>query len=154
MPASDHLRQQFLDRLSGTTLLNLTTTGTRVYVGRITPLSQDASPSLLLDLGEESTELAEILHGRQAVLDRSLELIVHGAVKAVSGYIATLNTIALEVEVAIAGDQSLGGLCKYVRLAGIGEPILEGQGEKPVALMSMRFIVRYMAALNAPQTPR
>jgi hypothetical protein len=44
-----HLRKQIRDRLSGTTLASLTTTGTRVYVGRATPLAVDASPSLLID---------------------------------------------------------------------------------------------------------
>lgn len=153
MPASDHLRQQFLDRLSGTTLNNLTTTGTRVDVGRATPLAADASATLLLDLGPEQIVPQEILRARQRIQERTLELIVRAAFKG-SSYIATLNTILKEVEVAIAGDQSLGGLCKYVQIVSIEEPDIEGQGEKTVAVMAMHFHIVYVTALNAPQTPR
>lgn len=149
-----HLRQQFLDRLSTATLLNLTSTGTRVSVARTTPITQDAQPTLLIDLGPEQAEIAEILHGRNRVLSRSLELVVRGALKAVSGWMSSLNAIALEVETAIAGDQTLGGLCKYVQLVAIDEPELEGQGEKTVAVITLRFNINYHAALNAPGTPR
>lgn len=151
---STHLREQFLTRLSGTTLTNLSTTSTRVYVARTTPLAVDASASLLIDLGGEQIRPAEILHGRSRVIERELELIVRGMVKSVSGYLTTLNAIALEVETAIAGDQSLGGLCKSVQPTAIDEPQFEGAGEKTVAILTMHFSINYLTALNAPQTPR
>lgn len=148
---STHLRQQFLDRLQNSTLANLATTGTRVEVGRATPLAADASATLLIDLGAEQIEPKEILRARQRLEERTLELIVRGAVKG-SGYLATLNAIAYDVEVAIAGDQSLGGLSKYVQLVAIDEPEIEGQGEKTVAVMAMHFHIYYATKLNAPQT--
>lgn len=149
-----HLREQFLTRLSGTTLTGLTTTGTRVYAARATALGADDSASLLIDLGAEEITPTEIFRVRQRTLERSLELIVRGAVKAVSGYLTTLNAIALEVETAIAGDQTLGGLCKSVQITAIDEPEIEGQGEKTVAVVTLRFSINYFTALNAPQTPR
>ena len=154
-----HLREQFLTRLSGTTLASLTTTGTRVEVARTAPLAQDASATLLIDLGAEQIRPAEILRGRARIVERELEVIIRGAVKAVapsagSSYLTALNAIALEVETAIGNDQSLGSLCKSVQLTAIDEPELEGAGEKTVAVVTLHFNILYLTALNAPQTPR
>jgi hypothetical protein len=149
-----HLRQQFLNRLAGTTLLNLATTGTRVLVGRVTPLAADASPTLLLGLGPEEINPDEILKARQRVLDRTLDLIVRGAVKVTTNFVETLNAMVFEVETAIAGDQTLGGLAKSVQITAIEEPEIEGQGEKTVAVVTMHFNINYFTALNAPDIPR
>jgi hypothetical protein len=149
-----HLRQQFLTRLATATLASLTTTGTRVEVGRVRALPADAQPTLLLDLGPEQISAAEILSGRNRIVERALEIIVRGAVKVSTSYLETLNAIALEVETAIAGDQSLGGLSKAVQLSSIDEPELDGSGDKITAFITLRFNVLYAAALNAPETAR
>jgi hypothetical protein len=79
--------------------------------------------------------------------------MVRGMVKAVSGYLDTLNAIALEVETAIAGDQSLGGITKSVQLTAIDEPDIEGQGEKTVAVMTMHFPSTTSRRSTRPRPP-
>lgn len=153
---ADHLRKQIRAAVVASGVLgNLTTTGTRVLQGRTTPLAADAQPTLLVDLGEEQIETSAIgASARARMLKRELELIVRGAVKAASGYLDTLDAIALEVETAIANNSTLGGLAKTIRPAGMDTPELDGQGEKTVAILNMRFIVEYYTTQNAPQTPR
>lgn len=148
-----HLRTQIRSAVV-TALTNLSSTGTRVYSGRVDPLAADASASLLVDVGEEQIETVSIGGSRNRILDRRLEVIIRAGVKAGSGYLDTLDQIALEVEQALAANQSLGGVAKYVQPTGIEAPELDGQGEKTVAFLTMRFSVAYMAALNAPQTAR
>lgn len=155
-----HLRTQIRDAVAKPSsasgvLYGLTTTQTRVYVGRTDPLPVDNGASLLVDVGEEQVETVAIGGAARArILERRLELVVRAGVKAVSGYLDTLDQIALEVEQALAGQQSLGQLCKAVQPIGFDAPEIDGQGEKTVAFLTMRFTVTYMAALNAPQTPR
>lgn len=149
-----HLRTQIRSAAKGY-LTGLATTGARVYEGRATPVAADSSPVLLVDLGQEviATEALGAA-ARARILQRSLELVVRAGVKAVSGYLATLDQIALEVEQALAAQQSLGGLAKSVQPSSYEEPEIDGQGEKTVAVLTMRFTVTYYAALNAPETPR
>ena len=148
---ADHLRKQLRDAFAAA-VTGLTTTGSRVYTGRTSALAADASPSLLIDMGAEDIVPEGILAGRQRTTQRTLEILARAAVKQNTGYLDTLDTIALEVEHAIAANQSLGGLSKSVQLAAIDEPDLEGQAEKNIAVMALHFNVTYYATLAAPQT--
>jgi hypothetical protein len=149
-----HLRKQIRDAVV-TTLTGLSTTASRVYSGRATPLAVDASPSLLIDVGAEQIVTSSMGAGaRNRLLERTLEIEVRAMVKAVSGYLDTLDAIVLEVEQALAAEQSLDGLAKSVQPAGYDAPEIDGQGEKTVAELTLRFNVTYYAALNAPDTPR
>lgn len=153
MPTT-HLRTQ-IRAAALACLTGLTTTGTRAYEGRSTPLPADASPSLLIDVGEEQVATSSMGGAaRNRILQRSLMLEVRAAVKSTGGYLDTLDQIALEVEQTFGTQQSLGGLAKSVQLSGIDAPEIDGQGEKTVAYLTMRFEVEYYASLSAPQTPR
>jgi len=150
---ADHLRKQIRAAIV-TACTGLTTTGTRVYAGRATPLPEGSDPALLIDMGAESIATSS-LGGASRLQERTLEIVIQGAVKTVqSTYLDTLDAIALEVEQALAGVQTLGGLSKWIQPRAIDEPEIEGGGEKTVAVMAMHFDVLYYTALNAPQTAR
>jgi hypothetical protein len=131
-----HVRQQIRDQLK-TTLLGLTTTGSNVYDSRV--YDHDTLPSLAIytlseELGEES--------GNKQL--RMLNVMVEARAKATTNLDNTLDTIGAEVEAAIfaSGDTTLNGKCKDFDYEGV-DIELSGDAEKPVGLMSMRFVALY-----------
>ena len=143
---ADHVRKQLRDA-AVTALTNLTSTSGRVYEGRANPLPTELA-SLLVDIGGERIE-ASSRGGAGRINQRDLELEVRAIVKG-TGYLASLDAIVLEVETAIAANQSLGGLAKWVQPTEYDRPEIDGSGEKTVAVQTMRFQITYYAALNAP----
>lgn len=143
---SDHVRKQ-LRAAAVTALTNLVSTSGRVYEGRVHPLPTEQA-SLLVDIGGERIS-ASTRGGASRVNERDLELEVRAVVKGTS-YLAALDAIVLEVEEAIAANQSLGGLAKWVQPTEYDRPEIDGNGDKTAAVQTMRFQITYYAALNAP----
>lgn len=150
---ADHLRKRIRGAVI-TACTGLATTGSRVYAGRVDPLPDTQGATLLVDMGPEEI-VASSLGGAGRLLERRLGLVLRAMVKThAATYLDTLDQIAKEVEVALAADQTLGGLVKWVQPESMEEPELDGQGDKVVASLVMRFACFYYAALNAPDTPR
>jgi len=143
-----HVRQQLRER-AATTLTGLTTTGSKVYQSRIYPLGSANLPGLLIYTKSEDSE-AVTMSGARTVL-RNLSLVIEGYVKAVSNYDDTVDTIAKEVETAMGNDVTLNGLAKNSFLEST-QIEYDGEGEKPVAVVSLTYNVEYMTIENAPQT--
>jgi|TARA_Y100000114_G_scaffold155740_1_gene180709 hypothetical protein len=143
---ANHLRRQIREQV-GTTLTGLTTTGSNVYQSRVYPLEDSNLPALLIYTKEESSEPLSIHSNR--VLVRNLSLVVEAYVKAVSDFDDTIDTIAKEVEQAIASDITLSGKAKDTFLA---ETNIEfnAEGEKPVAYCSFIFNVEYYTKEQNP----
>jgi hypothetical protein len=149
---ADHVRKQI--RVAAlAALTGLATTASRAYASRLDPLDDGASelPALLVDTLEEDNE-GLTLGGASRIAERTLTLQVRAVVEAVSGYQDTADQIAKEVEIALANNNGLGGLCKWIAL-GSQNTELSGEGEKPVAVCTMNFSVLYLTALNAPDVP-
>lgn len=143
-----HVRQQLRER-AATTLTGLSTTGSKVYQSRIYPLGNSNLPGLLIYTKSEDSE-AVTMSGARTLL-RNLSLVIEGYVKAVSNYDDTVDTIAKEVETAMGNDVTLNGLAKNSYLEST-EIQYDGEGEKPVAVVSLTYSVEYMTKENAPQT--
>ena len=143
-----HVRQQLRER-AATTLTGLTTTGSKVYQSRVYPLSAANLPGLLIYTKSEDSEIVTMSGAR--TLLRNLSLVIEGYVKAVSNYDDTVDTIAKEVETAMGNDVTLNGLAKNSYLEST-EIEYDGEGEKPVAVVSLTYTVEYMTKENAPQT--
>lgn len=143
-----HVRQQLRER-AATTLTGLSTTGSKVYQSRIYPLGNSNLPGLLIYTKSEDSE-AVTMTGARTLL-RNLSLVIEGYVKAVSNYDDTVDTIAKEVETAMGNDVTLNGLAKNSYLEST-EIQYDGEGEKPVAVVSLTYSVEYMTKENAPQT--
>lgn len=143
-----HVRQQLRER-AATTLTGLTTTGSKVYQSRVFPLGAANLPGLLIYTKSEDSEIVTMSGAR--TLLRNLSLVIEGYVKAVSNYDDTVDTIAKEVETAMGNDVTLNGLAKNSYLEST-EIEYDGEGEKPVAVVSLTYTVEYMTKENAPQT--
>ena len=143
-----HVRQQLRER-AATTLTGLSTTGSKVYQSRVYPLGAANLPGLLIYTKSEDSEIVTMSGAR--TLLRCLSLVIEGYVKAVSNYDDTVDTIAKEVETAMGNDVTLNGLAKNSYLEST-EIEYDGEGEKPVAVVSLTYTVEYMTIENAPQT--
>ena len=143
-----HVRQQLRER-AATTLTGLSTTGSKVYQSRVYPLGNSNLPGLLIYTKSEDSETVTMSGAR--TLLRNLSLVIEGYVKAVSNYDDTVDTIAKEVETAMGNDVTLNGLAKNSYLEST-EIQYDGEGEKPVAVVSLTYSVEYMTKENAPQT--
>ena len=82
-----------------TALTGLTTTGSNVFESRIYPNELSKLPLLNIYSNTETSELSSI-----GKIERNLEIQVEGFAKATSNIDETLDTIAKEVEIALATD--------------------------------------------------
>ena len=143
-----HLRTQIRNALAAR-LTGLTTTAARVYTTQLYPLASTSLPALLIITDGEDIEAASI--GYPPALARQLNVRVVALVVATSGHEATLDQIALEVEVALAADRTLGALTKGAQLRGL-RPAFDVDADQPVGRMEMFYTMDYRAMEGAPQT--
>lgn len=141
---SDHIRSA-IRAAAVSALTSLTTTGARVYAGRVYPLKSAHVPGLLVYTDREDSNS----EGASSVLERQLDLVVEAYVKENDTFDATIDTIVKEVETALsAAGVNLGG-GKYAHLRSV-EIEREGEGDKPVGRARMTFEVMYCTAHGAP----
>lgn len=142
-----HIRQQIRDQ-AVTTLTGLTTTGSNVFSARFYPLERANLPGLIIHTDNE--ELVEQLTiGKPRQQQRQLDLVIEGYAGG-SSCDDTLDTIAVEVETAIATDVTLNGLVKDCVLTGT-EFEFEAE-DKPHGIIRMTYQALYIVAENAPET--
>jgi len=143
-----HVRQQIRDDIV-TTLTGLTTTGSNVFRSRIFPLEETNLPALCIYTKSETSEYDTI--GLPRSVNRILDVAVEAYVKGVSNYDNTLDTIAVEVEEAIAADVTLGGVAKDAQITAF-EADFAGDGEQPVAVGRFTVTVEYRTVENDVET--
>ena len=128
------------------TLTGLTTTGSNVFESRIYPNELAKLPLLNIYSNSETSELASI-----GKLDRSLEIMVEGFAKATTNVDEALDTIAKEVEVALANDLTRGGHAKETFLTST-EFELENIANQQIGVVKLNFTVRYITTKVNPET--
>ena len=142
--ARTQIRAALVSRLTG-----LATTGANVFAHRYHDFADSELPGLRVFPEDEAVLDPFAIH-RSA---RQVTLTVECCTKHLTTVENSLDQIALEVETAVATDQTLGNLvrggCKY---AGIGEFRVDDGAEKPVGVWPMRFVVDYDVNPSAPQT--
>lgn len=143
-----HVRQQIRDDIV-TTLTGLATTGSNVFRSRIFPLEETNLPALCVYTKSETSEYDTI--GLPRSVNRVLDVAVEAYVKGVSNYDNTLDTIAVEMEEAIAADITLGGLAKDAQITAF-EADFAGDGEQPVAVGRFTVTVEYRTVENDVET--
>ena len=144
-----HARQSII-LAAKAALTGLPTTEDRVHEGRADPQAADATPFLLVYARPEASAPAT-MKGPERKLQRELVLAVEGVTAEAgddSGD-ALLNTIALEVETALAGNPTLGGACRDLYLART-DPNARAEGEHRTGRIRLEFTVLYFTAANAP----
>lgn len=142
---TDHVRTQIRDALM-TTVGNLTTTGGNVFGSRVYPLDEDSLPALIVRTVAE--RCAPLTTDAPAMLQRTVVFEVIGVAQATADLESVLDTIAAEVEDAVAGGGLPAG-AKYVRLTGT-EFTLSGEGERPTGQAALSYEVSYVTAEDAP----
>jgi hypothetical protein len=134
-----HARQTIREA-AATLLTNLTTTGSRVFQSRMVP--QESLPCLLITTNDE-----EIVPGTIGnIIERHLDLVVTGCAKAASNVDDTLDTIAAEVETAMAGFSYRNELTRL-------EVDFDEAVEKPAGRIVLTFRITYLTAAGSPGTP-
>jgi hypothetical protein len=143
-----HVRKSIRDAIAAA-LNNLTTTQTRVFVGRVYPLeSADDLPGLLVYTGDEDLEIKSL--GVNRLIERQLEVTIEAVFQDLASLDDKGDTILAEVETALGPGLALGGL-KSLQLARI-EHERSDDGEKPTERMRMIFRGSYYTAHGAPTT--
>lgn len=145
----EHARRLIV-RAAKAALTDLATTAARVFEGRAAPKAAADAPFLLVYARPEASAPATA-RGPARKLQRELTLAVEG-VAAESGAEAgdaLLDTIALEVERALAGDPTLGGACTDLWLVRT-DPEARAEGEHRTGRIRLEFTVVYFTAANAP----
>ena len=143
-----HVRKQIRDAVI-TTLTGLSTTGSNVFRSRIYPLESNKIPGLCVFSKSEAKTFDTLTRPRS--INRVLEIGVEAYVKATSDYDNTLDTIAVEVEEAIASDVTLGSLAKDTQVTSF-EADFSGEGEQPVAIGRFTVEVIYRTLENDVET--
>lgn len=143
---ADHIRQQIRERIA-TTLTGLTTTGSKVYQSRIYPMQDSNMPGLLVYSTSEDSDIDVM--GSTGTLNRLLNVSIEGYVKSTSEFDDKIDDICKEVETAMAGDQTINGLAKNSFLSST-EINYSGEGEQPIGVVTLNYVVQYRTATNAP----
>lgn len=146
---ANHVRQQVREAVS-TLLTGLTTTESRVYQSRITPLQANELPALLVATNGETLEALSVTNN--PLLERSLTITVTAVAKAVSNLDDTLDAMIKEVEQAInasATANTLNGLVKEISLKEL-EIEMNAEAEMPIGQATMTFIASYYTQAATP----
>lgn len=149
-----HVRKQIRDYVRALLAAAGTDAGSNVFAARVHTLQSGELPAILVDTTAGGEIRAGSLGGVDRYVERALILTIGVAVKSVSGYQDTLDEIYKDIETALAADNGLGGLCKYVQPTAEPEVSLDAESDRPVARAEMPFEVFYVTALNAPDQPR
>jgi hypothetical protein len=141
-----HVRQQIRERIAAN-VTGLTTTASRVYQSRVYNLASNEMPGLLIYSTQEASERDSFIGSNG--LNRVVDVLVEGYAKTSTNLDDTLDTIAAEVEAAIAADPTCNGLAKDLQLAST-EIEYTGESDSPTGLVRCTFSVVYRTTATAP----
>ena len=134
-----------------TSITGLTTTGTRVYSNYMYPYEDSTLPNLSLYVAHEPEEVADDLEMGTHDL-RSLPFRVSARAKANSDLDDSLDDMCAEVETAIIGNAALAAYVKTIQLVSTTIE-MDNEGEKPVGVARMEWVIIYRVNRTAPTTP-
>jgi hypothetical protein len=143
---ADHLRTQIRDA-AVLTLTGLSTTGANVFPTRSRAIAVESLPALRVYCDDESIETASMGPDRER--KRTMSLVVEGITSTNASPEDTADQIVKEVELALDGNNSLGGLVKYIEPRRVGIEIAH-EADKLVAVARMEFEVLYYSRKGAP----
>lgn len=143
---ANHLRRQIREA-AATLVTGLTTTSTRVFQMRVYPLQDAELPGLLVFTKDESSQRTTF--PRPSIFERTVELVIEGYAKANADLEDTLDGIAKEVEIAIAGDPGFSGKAKSSTLRSTEVEMQDGV-ESPIGMVRLVYDVTYFAREDTP----
>ena len=145
---ANHIVQQVIDAFA-TTVTGLTTTGANVFKDRVHNLAASQLPAIrIFDDREEIAN--ETIIDLPYMQNRTIILTVEAVVKENTTLDATLNKIRKEIEVAIAGNSKLGGICKLHCSLQRAEKQRDGDSEVQTGKLVMSWRAVVLTMNNAP----
>jgi hypothetical protein len=120
---------------------SLTTTGARVFRGRVYPLQDSEEPGLCVFMGPDNPdEVAETFN----IINSMLTITVAAYVKTSASQVDTvLNQIRKEVTIALQVDNTQGLIYVLETIEGPATPSLSGEGDKPSGYLNMDWKIQY-----------
>lgn len=146
---ANHLKRQIREA-AATTLTGLGVTAARVFQSRARLVQEADLPCLRIYCTDEVIVFQSM--GPERTRKRLVQLVVEGLCEANADTDDTADQINKEVEVALDGNNSLGGLAKYVEPREV-KTEYGAVGEKTVALTVMKFEVLCFTRKGAPDVP-
>lgn len=142
----DHKVEQMLDAVVPL-VTDLTTTGSNVKRGRVSPLSESISSALSVYQGEDNTE-----NYNWPSVYSSLNVYIDIHVKDSSEQIDQVcNRIRKEINIAImAVDRLALPFVTDVEEEGASEPELSDGSNKPIAVMRVTYKIKYNRSVTDP----
>jgi hypothetical protein len=137
-----HKRAQIKARIQ-TVLTGLATTGSNVFLSRTYPIATSDLPGLLIYANSESIQRLEIgiQNRQQRTLDLSIEAIAKGNTAE-----STLDQVTVEVEEAMANDQTLNRLAIDSQITDTS--IRQASAESEFFIATLRYEVLYRTTDN------
>lgn len=145
-----HVRKLIRDEVV-TTLTGLATTGSNIYRSRVYPLAANKLPGITIYTKSDASEYATNVRPRTIL--RTLTIVVEAYVQALSDYDSQLDTIAVEIEEALAADVTRGGYAKDTRIVAF-DAEYSGDGDLPVASAVFTIEVLYSTLENDSETAK
>ena len=141
-----HVRRQ-IRSAAAAALTGLATTGDRVYPSRLSTVTDADLPCLLVNTDDEAIAGADVL---DSVQERTLTLNIRACAKTTANLDDLLDTMAEEVETALAGE-TLGGAAKMIQLNSISIDMDAGL-DCPAGIATMTYSITYYIASGSPGT--
>ena len=142
-----HVRQQIREAAEAR-LTGLATTGSRVFKHSYA-LQEGKYPALKITTMDETSE--RIGDDECGAVLRTVELIVEAWAVGLDELEDALDTIAAEVEVAIDGDDTLGGIATDTILQSTTKSV-DPSGDRRTGHLTLTYAVRAMTAIGDPHT--
>lgn len=149
---ADHMRKRIRDAAVAA-LMDLDTTGRRVFGNRLHPVGPESPPCLLVYTGtEEDSETAEVdTMGAPPILRREIPLVVDGYVAPVNGSVDdALDQVAAEVEAALDGNALGGLLSEGLALESTALTVGDTAASDPVGHVRLVFGAVYRTPRGVP----
>lgn len=137
-----HKRAQIKSRVA-TVLTGLSTTGSNVFQSRTYPIGTSNVPGILIYANSETVERLEI--GSQNRQQRNLDLVIEAVAKGTSAE-STLDQVTVEVEEAMANDQTLNNLAIDSRITDT--QIRQASAESEFFIANLRYEILYRTTEN------
>lgn len=135
-----------------TAVTSLTTTSTRVHSRPLhTHLVADLPNLSVVTANGPETKSSSFENEYSSMEMRALPVTIEGRVCTLTDYEDTLDDIAAEVEAAMMTNAALWALANDVELLSTAIEI-DGDGEKPVGVITMEWVVTYRVDSTAPTT--
>ena len=143
-----HVRKQLRDAIV-TLVTGLSTTGSRVFTGRVYPMQEAELPCLWVNTIPEDGVPQDL--SVSGILQRTVTVEIVGIARGTSGLVDTMDTICEEVETALGAGVILGGTTVALDYTGTDHQ-LSGEADQPIGRASIRYVCNLYTTSSAPGT--